>query len=348
MKTVEYRYVNTKFTPDKTDTFSENGLSVNITPVDAASINREVVLMSAVGGNYEKESYNFTEFLEVEEALTAAQRASQEMKINCIKLVNKLISEDKISYKIGRDFFNRIVKGQEFGMDGSEVMTLARWEDHGKDFNPYYLQGAYLSVFKVKIENLSNAPKVLYRDRFQVLDGEIQLTPFSDSKLFNPNSKYVESYLNLQRMNLPDSVTVAPKTIVTKYFGVPGLAINTNAVVVNYITDKDMKSVSFNTKLESVNKQYEMRLFSLINAKGISKSILKYSYVVEMEDGNSFALNDTKLYLESGSKMRFKIHTIASKMNGKEVFYAHTGFMSQPSEKSNTIELNFSKAEIFP
>jgi hypothetical protein len=222
-KQVEYRYVNAKFDPVSDEIFRGNGLSIKVSPIDAASINKIALTMSTLRGDYERELYSSTDFVD-KEGLSGTQRAFWEAKINSTKFLNRLVGDERISYKVGLDFFERITK--ESGMDGSEVVALTQRNDYGNDFNPYHIKGHYLSVFELVVENSSASSKILYRKDFIVMNGLVQLSPFSESQLIKENYNSFPSFLNLMRMNLPDSIMIAPSSKIVKYFAVPGLDIS--------------------------------------------------------------------------------------------------------------------------
>lgn len=344
-KDVSHSYKNVSFSAIGSDTFNYNGLSVKISPVDAASINSEAFKSSTLGGDYERESYSSTDYIEDVSGLTSLQRAAREAKINATNFLNRLVREETINYKVGRNFFDRIVKEEEFGMDGSEVVSLSKNEDYGKDLNPYYIKGQYLSVFKIVIQNSSTIVRTMYRNNFQILNENTQITPFSDSNLliYNPNN--FAAFLNSQRMNFPDSILVAPSSEITKYIGVPGLNVSEKKVKVNYLGLEDMKSIEFASKIEKIDKEYVLQHYSLTNHQKLSQEALIYTYVVEMEDGRSFALRNSSLYLESNGGNKFRVHTIGISPNGKDVYYSVSQAITQPTAKKRAIDLKFQKAK---
>lgn len=346
-KEVNHVYNNVSFFSIGEDEIRDNGISIKISPIDAASLNFEAISLASLGGDYEKESYNSTEIGETPPGLTAAERAAREGKINAVKFLNTLVQSRTISQRIGKNFYDRIAKGEEAGMDGSEVVSFSKNQDYGKEYNPYYIKGKYLSTFKVDILNSNSSPVTLYRNDFHVLNGFTQLTPLTIFELLEHNKEHFPAFLNAKRMNFPDSLVVAPGSPVVKYLSVPGINVNAEPLHIHYVRNGQVKSLKYTTKIDRVERKYSLKNYYLSNIEGMGQGALIYTYVVEMEDGRSFPLASPSIYLEANANNKFKIHALGVTPNGKNVFYSSTPQIAQSAIKKNVINLKFEKPKRF-
>lgn len=301
-KTVNYNYTNIEFTPDYNSSEIETDFTLTVTPVDAASLDEITFIAASRAGDYEQEIVSEYFNFEDDKSLSS----SEVQYFENLKAVSNAIISDMNSNKIPRELAHSLLErswnGRSVGMDGSEVssFTEARYT---ANFNPFYLNNNYLSVFKLTFKNRSNEVKIVQHERFQIASGNEILYPFSmghfEDRLNNDVSKLENAY----RYNLPNNMNVAPGQSVDKFISVPAISSSTNNLTLQYFKPNN-EVVQYEFSLDQIREEIKTRLTNYIIIPKTTSENLRYSdffFSVQLENGKTFPLENDNFYIPVNS-----------------------------------------------
>jgi len=327
---------STEFTPNFLEKNLEDDLKLKIEPINGSDLNREFYLNSNLDGNYSKES-SFSYFNFINNS-TSSDRKSESIKRLFNKL-DELVLNDELS-KYQASLFKEkiytyfILDTSNYGFNGSENFSASN--EILTEFNPYYSNKKYLSVFKMTFENASSDIKQISIKDFQVFSKDEVLHPFSNEffdKQFS-SEKDQDKLKQIYRVNMPDVLRLLKNQPTVKYISTPALNIGNQKLVVNFI--KGDKSVDYTYNVEVKKKKEEVRL----NSYGIKYKLINgypnfniYSY----EDFN-ILMNSDKIFInEKFDSETHYIYTLNVDFKRGDLKLSKTKFI--PSEQKNNIIL---------
>lgn len=221
-KIIFYKYDNISFIPEQVEHSLPNGLMLTVTPVEGIMLDQESFVASLQDGNYEKE-------LQIEVSFSK-QNNSQlrpsdrddflDIKIKALEAVNILIENRAVNRQIGIHLMERIWRGPDEGLDGSEKNILEHTIVYPNHNNPFYVDERYMSLFKVTIENNTQEIKKIGNSEFQLIDGNVQLSPYKNSFFEEIDKKNIEKTKNIHRFNMPEELKLTPSQKISKYLAV--------------------------------------------------------------------------------------------------------------------------------
>lgn len=169
-KTINHKYTNLIFSPEKIQKLALAKTEVTITPVDAKEINRETFEAASRDGNYEREYAVDLENLKNETGKQSnAEKTFIQGLINGVKAVERLKSDNLIPAYTANQLIKRILDGENNGFKGTEVNSFSDSDFYPGDFNPYKLNANYLSVFKLTFENKGTENEKINLKEFQIV-----------------------------------------------------------------------------------------------------------------------------------------------------------------------------------
>ncbi|MAT56265.1 MAG: hypothetical protein CMN32_17480 [Saprospirales bacterium] len=297
-KTINHRYFNIRFSPESISKESLGKLRIEVTPIDAASINRETYEASSRDGNYEKEFALKIEQSKSElKEYSRQERAYIKGKINAIELLNKMEAEYNIPSITSYNLKERIWNGDDFGYDGTEIKYLSENNFYPDYFNPYKINQKYLSVFKVTFENNSNEIQEINLEEFRIITGEELLFPLGLEYFENYLQNEPEKLKNIYRMNMPKELLITPSQRITKYIAVPAINPKSSSLQIQLIKNTDIVNFDFTVKEELLNKSYNLTKYEIYTS-GLKDS---YSYdfycAIQYQDGVSIALSSNYIFV---------------------------------------------------
>jgi hypothetical protein len=295
-KVVTHQYVNTTFAPESVVQELGSGVTVTITPVDASHLNQITYEAATRDGEYEREYVNVSqEKLSQLGQLSRTDRWLVERKLEVTALLEAAITAGRVAdVELARLALNRFWD-EGAGRDGSEVDYLVG-SKFPPDHNPYRLNGAYLSVFKVELDNGSDDVAGFDIDALQVSHGVELLYPlkneFFDEALPKPSSLLT----NILRMNLPDRLSLPEGATVVKYVSIPAIAPGEERLSIQYMGEDGARTFDFD--VSSVSRESRFTLVPLqFQADERRREYLELAFAVRHPNGSAHALMEDVLYV---------------------------------------------------
>ena len=301
-KTISHDYSNVEFSPKQNKEVLPNGLSITITPVDAKKLDAETFRKASRDGNYEKEfASEVGRAVEANESVKRSERNKLiELKAEAIAAVDDLVQRGKMQAEVGSLLKLRIWEGKSFGQDGSDIKSLSNISNAPSLFNPFFLNGRYLSLFKATFENTSDEIIRIGVDDFQVSLGEELLKPYEPAFFEKAYKENTEKLKSAYRFSMPEKLTITPSQTVTKYLAISSIDRRNEAVTVQYLNEDTFKDFSFSLKLESSTINYTLESYTL-DTYGFSKGASEF-FVVQIEDGGTLVLEDDTVFIDKNRK----------------------------------------------
>jgi hypothetical protein len=313
---IEKQSENLTFTPQQIRLEVEPDLFVTVKPVDATLVDSITTIASLRTGAYENSiTQRFTEANRSQEDLSPYNR-------QVLRVTNVIISQierGEVPENLGVNLINRMWEGEKVGYNGSEIESLAGIA-YTNEFNPFYYNNNYLSVFELTLENNAEQIQTLSIDDFQISNENESLRPYGNdfmmSRLVND-----ERIDNLNRYNMPESQTVAPGQVIKKFIAVPAIRETSNSVIVQVIRD----SGSFNEYKFDINRDtsaeelfftnFKINPERFLGSSSVTNRLYDKFYSIQLENGNSFALKSNSFYVprqEMNQKVRMCYAAVAS------------------------------------
>lgn len=303
-KTVNHTYTNVEFEPETKNNLIEDGLTLSVEPIDAASLNEVSLSAASRAGDYEQEV--ISEYLNYDSdgSLSSSEEKHRE---RLIEISNEIISDmnsGEISEELAHSLIERIWQGRSRGMDGSEIHSFTT-SSYTSDFNPYFIGRGYLSVFKLSFNNESDKVKEVDFERFQIASGNEILYPL-DMEYFEERLSGQDSKLeNAFRYNLPSSMNIAPGQTVAKYLAVPAIDGRTTNLNVQYFKE-DNTVTQYEFDLNQVSEEVETIMNNFIIEPDLPRNVrtisFEYYYALNLEDGTTFPLTDNNFYISENER----------------------------------------------
>ncbi|MBP6811981.1 MAG: hypothetical protein KA138_10705 [Saprospiraceae bacterium] len=300
-KIVPYSYSNISFSPEQVEHTLPNGLTLAVTPVDAIILDQESFVASLQDGNYEKE-------LQVEVSFSKQNNAQLrpsdrddflDIKIKALEAVNMLIENRTVNREIGIHLMERIWRGPDKGLDGSEKKILEHKIIYPNDNNPFFLDERYMSLFKVTIENNTQEVKKIGSSEFQLIAGDVQLSPYKNSFFEEIDKKNIEKTKNIHRFNMPEELKLTPSQKISKYLAVASINQGKGELIIQHIIDSKYTDFKFQVHDISYDKQFEMTSYRIMSATPLNSPT--YYFAVKFESGSSYPLKENYIFVDKNS-----------------------------------------------
>lgn len=293
-KTILIDYENTKFTPQEIAKTIKGNITINLRPIDATEINEDTYRQSVMGGNYEKERKQVfvTYFSKMEgKDLNRTDRNRFEGLKKAFDFLEGRQSTGEISEEIVFNMKANLIGSDNTALyDGTEVenfsFTTGKYPD---TYNPYYLNGKYLSVIEVELENKGEKVEKFNMDNIQIISGSEQLYPFK-IKFFEDNLEGdLEKIKNIHRLNMPEEVILAPNQKIKKYISFPALNSFNKELTVNHIDGNSVINFNYNVKKTPLSKTFIVDKYLFYPSN--TASTLSAYFVLNL-DGKIYPIND--------------------------------------------------------
>lgn len=344
-KTINHSYYNIKFTPEQ---IQKNGLGkveITVVPIDAARINQETFEAASRDGNYEKELAVAIEKRKSESSgLSKREKAYINGVINAIDAVSKLEKDNQIPANTAYQLKMRILYGEAYGKNGTEVTSLSDVETYPDNFNPYKINEKYLSVFKVTFENKGNEIQKVALKEFQIVSGEELLYPLGIEYFENNLKEEPEKTKNAYRMNMPEEIVITPSQRITKFIAVPAINTRNENLQIQLIKGKDIVNFDFKVTEQALSKNYNVESFDIFTS-GLNDPFAYYLYyAVSYQNGVSYAATNERVFVnnEKLSSTASVFIVAINKTNSKAQIAQKVNFRFGDEEK-NKVTLSFEK-----
>lgn len=302
-KTISHNYYNITFSPEQIQKPGLGKVDVTITPIDAASINRETFEAASRDGNYEKELAIAIEKQKSElEGLSRIEKARINGKINGIDAVSKLEKENQIPTNTAYQLKLRIWYGEEYGKNGTEVASLSDVETYADNFNPYKINEKYLSVFKVTFENKGNEIEKIKLKELQVVSGEELLYPLGIEYFENNLKTEPEKIKNAYRMNMPEELVLTPGQRITKFIAIPAINPKNKNLQIQIIQGKYIVNFDFNVKEQALSKDYLVESYDIYNSGLYESTSHTFYFALAYQNGVSYATKGSRIFVSEDKK----------------------------------------------
>lgn len=262
---VEERGVQSYFQldqPSRTTTL-ENGLKVEIIPIDASLLDEVFYQNSEYSGQYQ---YNHFTKDRINHFLQKKKRRKHYLKSEDEFLYEglyHLLDNDEIDERVYEMFEFEISLGE----DENEEYTIYT-SNRKQIFNPYFLDDGYFNVFQVKIMNENPTP-VENNLRFHVFNGGEDFNALSSSEISSfyalDRSRSLLRLENLKRANLSEIEEFPGYSEVSKYIAVQPLNLNDGNLKVTISDSKSTSKLDWQaevkkSRIQKTYKYYEIRL----------------------------------------------------------------------------------------
>lgn len=194
-----------RFSPDVIENKLDNGLNLEITPISADELNIAFGDLSRMNGQYQ-----FSNVATLRRDFTLNDKGEKDGPIvKMIRGIEDYCSEQKIKKSIVDKLITNVVL--KYG-DKKDQDILAKLIIR----NPYYIDGKYLSVYKLKFINKTNTVKTIKRSDLSIISGN-EMLPILSGKDISMIHNNVDDYLLLSRCNLEDEIKIFPHETIVKY-----------------------------------------------------------------------------------------------------------------------------------
>lgn len=345
-KTISHNYHNIIFSPDQILKSSLGKVDVIITPIDAASINRETFEAASRDGNYEKELATAIEKRKGElDGLSKSEKAFVKGQINCIEAVSKLEKENLIPSNTAYQLKLRIWYGTDYGNNGTEVASLSDVEIFADKFNPYKINQKYLSIFKVTFENKGSEIEKIRLKELQVVSGEELLYPLGIEYFENNLKDEPEKIKNAYRMNMPEELVLTPSQRITKFIAIPAINPKNENLQVQIIKGKEIINFDFKVTEKEASKNYLVESYEIFTT-GLADPLDQYFYcAVNYENGVSLALRDARIFVSEEKKsVPVSIYVVAVDKTTSKARTARKVKFRFGEEKKNMVIVPFERS----
>jgi len=243
-----------------------NGLKIKIVPTSPEKLNKQFFLESNINGKFD-----YTYYSKSRRSYFLQKRKHKRVKSDFEFLsegAEWLLDNGEISEKEYNDL-NKQIKYYLYRGKREYVIGI----DKNISSNPYYIQGKYLSVFKIEFTNPTKSA-ITFNGLLTVQNGTSIYNPLSidyiTKELYASNLLNVNKSLILERHNLQKSIIVPPNSRVDKFFAV---------VPINYTK----RYLEITLKNSDAKFKYEVNKHETI----INKTYTYYEFKTEINNSSS-------------------------------------------------------------
>jgi len=264
-----------------------SGLQVQIEPIDASTLNEMYYENSKYSGKY---NYTFFTTNVQDHFLTLKKR-----KRRYLKSENEFLYEGLYylldNDEIDQDIYDKLVYEVALGSEEEEEQKIADLytSDNKQNFNPFYIGGRYLNVFKVTVKNPTSS--AMKNDlNFQVYNGGESLQFLGDGSVANWGFSGGIKSQNLVRSNINNYELFPSNSTTISYFATLPLNLNTEEIKIAISDGNSTSEISWNAdvKRSSIDN---IKLFYEIQLKPTHSSLRAY-YVVESENADIYVVGN--------------------------------------------------------
>lgn len=322
----------------------DNNLFLKIEPIDAKSINKEILNSLSFDGSYSLEkNYRYYTYLNENKKENSSERKLRETIIKLFEQVDNLIKSNQLTPSQAIKFKDKIhssfvLQKNDSGSEKPEYNNII--DNISENINPYYSNYKYFSLYKLTFENKESQIKDLEINNFQVFsEGEL-LYPFKNSyfesafkkKELNENPQDQEKLKTIYRMNMPDNIRLLGNQPIVKYFSTPALNNENQNLIVNYINGE--KVVDFKFNVSTREKSTEVKLLQH-KIKYVETNGYPNFNIIELNESDYLLKND-KFFLEKSNE-NLKLLTLNVDRYREEVKLTITNFSTNNLTKNTII-----------
>lgn len=177
-------------------------------------------------------------------------------------------------------------RGMRIGLNlEQEKLDVIYTNDEYKLFNPFYIDGRYMSVFSTRIENLTNQPNQICSHNFSIFSNGIIFQPYVTLSAIEAVGQVLSDYL--KSLILFDCKIIPPSKTIDTFIVFLPLFLDKN-IEINYLNNgsylNDSILLEREVILESINFEY---------IHEVKTSTDRYNYVKEMQLINGVYKNVT-------------------------------------------------------
>jgi hypothetical protein len=344
-KTFTQNYYNLIFSPEKNQKTTLGGVEITISPIDAASINRETFESAGRDGNYEKEFARLIEKQKSEsDRLSKSEKAYIQSRLNAIKAVEKLEKDNLIPKDIAFLLMQRIWYGKEIGKEGTETTCLSDIDNAPDIYNPFKINQKYLSVFKITLENKGKEIQKIETNQIQVASEEELLYPLKMEYFENNLKDDPEKIKNAYRLNMPQELTIAPLQKTTKYIAIPAINPHNKNLKIQIITGNAVSNFDFEVSEQIEKRNYQMESYDMF-ILGLDDAYNKdYYFAISYENGVSFAMLNSRIFVNEEKKSTLaSIYAVAIDKSTFKVSTARKVSFKFAELEKNKVPIRFGK-----
>jgi hypothetical protein len=287
---------------------------VQIEPISADILDQELYNFSVLDGKFSK--------IDLKKSRTEYFNSS---KLKAGKS-NKKFLEDGVE----RLFDELLVSQEEY----TELLALVTsyYDDKEKknetqnkthDSNPYLIDDKYLSVFRIVFEN-PTANNLTFIPKIYIQNGDMIYTPYKTSKLEELLSQSgnltMHKSLNLDRLNITDTLYIPAGTKITKYFSVPPIDYTKSGLKI-YINDFETPLVwNITTEMNIINEKHLFYSFG-IEVIGNGSVTVYTPFILMTKSGNpDHFIQGSDLFIDQ-DKLNEEFELLVIHRDGAKFYY---------------------------
>ncbi len=164
-------------------------------------------------------------------------------------------------------------------------------------YNPYSVNGQYLSVFEVTLTNKSNEVIQVDINNFYFNSGYEQLVPFKIGYFEEAHRNNQNKLNNVYRLNMSDEMVIPPKESVIKYIAIPALNPSIKKLLVKYIEGKSSTNFDFNVAVKFDQTEVISEKFTFKINDNWKIGVEYYNLIIEDSLGNIYKSRTNEVYV---------------------------------------------------
>lgn len=331
-----------KFNPEKIVSEISSGLEMELRPIDAKSLNEITYYYNLFDGNYEIESSNAQVLIERklrEERLSVQEKIRLKKQLQIFEYLKKQVQLGELPEDASKEIMWKIWdKGK--GGDGIEY---SRKYEFPNNYNPFFIDGKYLSVFDVILRNQTSGVKRIASSQIIISSGMEQLYPL-ESKYYEDAFPEDQGRLdNIQRLNFPEELVIPPNGVVRKYFATQALSPTNKNLTASVIQGDSASSFKYSVSFIQDHAQKTLDMFTFAGEK-FSFESGRFYFVLKI-NGEFYTLRENKVFISQESQdVMCSIYGIAGIEEGF-IFGKLENFQFSDFNDSKVVNIDLMKRE---
>ncbi|MCE7069064.1 hypothetical protein LZG74_02040 [Dyadobacter sp. CY327] len=255
-----------KFTPSVLAKKLDNGMTIQLSPLDARMMDSISTAATNTDGSYSRETSSYSTVMVDPLSEDNGKNKGKLSLSNAYRHLDALAKSGELPSDIVKALKRRASFGDGVGSSGEEVSHSKT--KYSSAYNPYKIEDRYLNVFMISLENNSNKIQKISLDSILVVIGYNQISPLKSEyyeKIY-ATSQFVEKMKNLQRFNMANETIIPPGDRVVKFFAIPSVYASNSDFQVKLIKNSEVTSFQFKMALiveteENVNSEFTFKDF---------------------------------------------------------------------------------------
>lgn len=297
------------------DEVSYKGAKIKITPISAEELNS--MFDNETGYNGE---FNYSYYMKTVNSFFLKKNKKKKEKSDLEFLIEGadwLLENEKIAQNEHKLLVKEIYYNNNFEL-AEEIYNSSKRTQN----NPFYINGKYLSVFKVEFTNNTNSFIPFNNEIFVESGNSIQL-PLSSSFISTIQNTHnsVNKIIALERHNLEKGMMIPPYSKFTKLFAITPTNYNEKSLTISIsgVNKKFKWNIDQNNStIDLLHKFHEFKISWFTDGNYTFSSAKKYS-IVDKSTGYAFFSEDN--FLIEDKDLNSEIEIFALVLNNDKLYF---------------------------